>query len=647
MAVTRNRPVTTLENNFAIYVDGNDKSTFTLDRVYPAGTYSVSSVNGDNTYDIYAVAGNGSYAGYTNTSRLVAAKRFRKVVVMGVTEGEKLLFTYQGTVTTRSGSGDIPGASPFLTSISESSLPEIDDFTTVAGGNFAPNVEFFFKGTDEEELEAKSVTNFSTTEAVVVRPDDLLVEHSPYSLIARNPGVPDPATTSAHILEEAITAGTSPSWQSDASYVYNITGSTADITLLATDTEESEMTYSIVTGSLPSGFSLNSSTGVISGTFSGSAVDGDSNVVAFRATDAGSNYTNKDVTFFANAAPTWTTSALPEGANGNAYSFQLEASGGTVGTTLAFSLVSGSLPGGVSLSSGGLLSGTNTDSNGTTKTFTLRVSDQYGLSADREFSILTDQQYVPGTFNETFDFTGQRVTWARPDNGLGTITMTVTAQGGSGGKNGGLGAQVVATIPNSLVTNTMYFRVGGKGSDETTNQQPQAGGFNGGGSSGTGGNGGGGAGGGATDVRSSGDNLSDRLVVAGGGGGTGGWSGGGGGGGSHPNGVSGTSGQGGGGQGGTQTAGGSPGSSNGGFVGSAGSFGQGGTGGGSGTAGGGGGGGGYYGGGGGGADTDSCCSDGGGGGGGSSYAHPNASSVTHTPAVRNGNGSLSITYTIV
>ncbi len=83
------------------------------------------------------------------------------------------------------------------------------------------------------------------------------------------------------------------------------------------------------------------------------------------------------------APPSITTSSLPEGTVGQSYSATLQAGGGR--TPYSWSIAAGSLPSGLSLSSGGTISGTPT-SLGTTS-FTVRVTGADGLSSTRSLSI--------------------------------------------------------------------------------------------------------------------------------------------------------------------------------------------------------------------------------------------------------------------
>lgn len=213
--------------------------------------------------------------------------------------------------------------------------------------------------------------------------------------------------------------------------------------------------------------------------------------------------------------------------------------------------------------------------------------------------------------------------------GVTAVTVDVFgAQGG--GVVGGTGGQTTATIPVSPLE-TLRVTVGGAGGVPD-------GGCNGGGAGGPGANGGGGA----SDLRQGGVTLADRAVIAGGGGGAAGPGviviGGAGGGLSGHNGVFFG---GGGGFGAVLFFGGTGGDAGtGGTAGIDGTLGTGGAGGGP-T---GGGGGGLAGGGGGGGHATI---PGGGGGGGSAFALPTATGVTFASGVQFGDGSVTITYTVV
>ena len=135
--------------------------------------------------------------------------------------------------------------------------------------------------------------------------------------------------------------------------------------------------YSISSGSLPAGLSLNTSSGLISGVPSSSA----SASFTVRAADANGcaatrNYTLQPVC----PTITVTTSSLPGGSVGTAYNQTLSASGGT--TPYAWSITGGSLPAGLSLSAEtGAITGTPTTGNGAGTSVTFRATDAYGCIA--------------------------------------------------------------------------------------------------------------------------------------------------------------------------------------------------------------------------------------------------------------------------
>jgi hypothetical protein len=132
-------------------------------------------------------------------------------------------------------------------------------------------------------------------------------------------------------------------------------------------------TYAIASGALPTGLTLNSSTGVLSGT----PISYGAHSFTVKITDAiGSIYTSSTVNFTINV-PTLSiiTSSIPSGTIGMAYSVTFSATGGI--PTYVWS--SSTLPSGVSLNSTtGVLSGTPTESGNFTVSIT--VGDVRGLT---------------------------------------------------------------------------------------------------------------------------------------------------------------------------------------------------------------------------------------------------------------------------
>ena len=130
-------------------------------------------------------------------------------------------------------------------------------------------------------------------------------------------------------------------------------------------------TWSVDTGSLPAGLSLDPASGVISGTPTKAATS----TFTVKVTDSGHRQrtaTSQKLTLIVVSGLTVTTSSLPQGAVGEAagYAAQLSATGGTGPYVWT---ATGTLPAGVSLDPGGVFSGTPTTTG--VFPFTVQVTD--------------------------------------------------------------------------------------------------------------------------------------------------------------------------------------------------------------------------------------------------------------------------------
>ena len=138
-------------------------------------------------------------------------------------------------------------------------------------------------------------------------------------------------------------------------------------------------TFSVPANTLPTGLTLNSTTGVISGTPSATGV--------FSGTLTASNGIGSNATqafsITINQAPTFTSSTpTNSGTFNTAYNFTCTASGFPAPS---FSVAAGALPTGLSLSTSGVISGTPTAAG--TYTGTLSASNGIGSAASQSFSI--------------------------------------------------------------------------------------------------------------------------------------------------------------------------------------------------------------------------------------------------------------------
>jgi hypothetical protein len=276
-------------NDFNINV-GSTYSVTNFTQEYSAGSYSFTSAQLDTTMDVYAYNSQGTLVGYTNGKGLTTSAGFIKMVIIGGTVGDVLSFTYKTTYYAVAETAETT-AGPVILSITPTSLPNANSSTTVTGLNFATDVAATFTGTDSLVRNAKSVVRGSATSLVVTRPDNMPTAYSPYTLTVTNPSVAyQPTGSNSNIV--SVTAGVNPVWVTTAGELYSNTillgGSTVSTSVSATDADlSSNVTYSIVSGALPTGASLNTSNGTISGAVSNTTTT--TYNFTIRATDSGGN----------------------------------------------------------------------------------------------------------------------------------------------------------------------------------------------------------------------------------------------------------------------------------------------------------------------------------------------------------------------
>ena len=129
---------------------------------------------------------------------------------------------------------------------------------TVSGTNFVDGAIAYAVGTNGVEYQATSTTYNSLVQLTTVF-SSLSPAYEPYDIKITNP------SNLFGILPDAFFINDSPVWSTTAGSLGTYTGSS--IQLSATDDESNTVTYTVTSGSLPSGLSL-SSAGLISGTVS-------------------------------------------------------------------------------------------------------------------------------------------------------------------------------------------------------------------------------------------------------------------------------------------------------------------------------------------------------------------------------------------
>ncbi|MSN27333.1 MAG: DUF1566 domain-containing protein [Geobacter sp.] len=183
-------------------------------------------------------------------------------------------------------------------------------------------------------------------------------------------------------------------------------GAVYNQTLTATG-GKSTLTWSVSSGTLPAGLSLNTTTGNITGSPTAIATSS----VTFKVTDANTKNATKALSITINAAPpSINTKTLADGYPGVSYSQSLSASGGK--TPYNWTVPVGSLPSGLILSSTGVISGTPVSAG--SSSFTVQVKDTNNVTSSALLNIT-----IRSPFSVT-DFTP-------PLNSVDVLTNTVTA----------------------------------------------------------------------------------------------------------------------------------------------------------------------------------------------------------------------------
>jgi Putative Ig domain len=239
------------------------------------------------------------------------------------------------------------GTSPYTWSMNSGRLPaglSLANTGTISGTpSSSGNYSFGVRVTDSTSTTGRGRSNKTTAATVTLTVAAASAPVAPQALSITTSSLPSGAQGTAYSNSVVATGGTTP------------------------------YAWSITSGSLPAGLSLSSSTGLISGTPTTSGTSSFTATVADAESPAQTKSVNLSIVVAPKAALAITTSSLPSGTQGVAYSVGLAANGGTTPYTWSIASPTGLPPGLALASSTGLISGTPTAAG--TSSVTFKVAD--------------------------------------------------------------------------------------------------------------------------------------------------------------------------------------------------------------------------------------------------------------------------------
>ena len=204
--------------------------------------------------------------GSVNTAQL-ADGGVTNVKLAGSIENAKLTnssITINGSAVSLGGSVTIGETKPTITSVSPDTIENTQTSITVTGTNFVNGANVEAVATNGAIVQADTVTFNSSTS---ISAAFTITTDGTYYLRIENPD--GNAVRSSTAL---LTVSDAPTWSTAAGSLGSMAaGGTANFTVAATS--DSTVSYSVTSGSLPGGLSLNSSTGAITGTESGATAE--------------------------------------------------------------------------------------------------------------------------------------------------------------------------------------------------------------------------------------------------------------------------------------------------------------------------------------------------------------------------------------
>ena len=286
-------PYNLTQNSVAFVPASADSLVISIDGVIQYGNFTVSgstvtfsaALNDSNTCDFIYQMGTGllntPVDGSVNTAQLASnAVTTAKILDANITDAKVNTLSASkltGALPAISGANltNLPAETkPTISSISPTVIENTQTSITITGTNFVNGANVEAVGTNGAIIQADTVTFNSATS---ISAAFTITTDATYFLRIENPD--GNAVRSSTAL---LTVSDAPAWTTSAgSLGTNAAGSSVSYTVAATGATS----FAVQSGSLPGGVSLNTSTGVISGTESGATAETTYNFT-IRATDA-------------------------------------------------------------------------------------------------------------------------------------------------------------------------------------------------------------------------------------------------------------------------------------------------------------------------------------------------------------------------
>jgi hypothetical protein len=194
---------------------------------------------------------------------------------------------------------------PLIKSISGILIPSVSGNITITGAGFSASNVYVDTGVTTALTAATSVTNTSSTSLTATLP---ALSAGQYKVFVVN------SDGQSAIFPTGVLCSLNPTWSTSAGALEGaLAGNSYSVTVAASS--DSTIAYSVASGALPSGITLNSSTGVISGTAPSDSTSTTYNFT-LRATDAESQTADRAFSIFNLAVTkifTFTGGSLPSG----------------------------------------------------------------------------------------------------------------------------------------------------------------------------------------------------------------------------------------------------------------------------------------------------------------------------------------------